>query len=247
MTSGSHLFQEIVELFLPRGCLGCGERLPPEEGEGLICAMCRVRLVPPTPPTCARCQVPKGTGDPRGEECLECRDWPEILRDARTAVTMGPTAGSIVHALKYRGWSQLASFMADRMARDPVWHLGGVILVPVPTTRWRRRTRGYNQAALLAKALSDLWSVPVVEGLDRRGGRTQVRLNPRERLENVQGAFSFREASRSHIQDREVILIDDVLTTGATALSAARALESGSPAGIHLRTFARALPFAPEG
>lgn len=188
-----------------------------------------------------------GTGTAQGEVCLECRDWPEVLRSARAAVTLGPTAGALVHALKYRGWSQLAEFMAERMARDPVLQMGPTVIVPVPTTRWRRRNRGYNQAALLAETLSRIWSIPLVEALARRGGRTQVRLSSRERQENVQGAFVFDEKFRSHIRDREVILVDDVLTTGATARSAVRALESGTKGGIHLRTFARALPFAPEG
>jgi ComF family protein len=247
LTSESHLLQEIVDLFLPRGCLGCGERIPPEEGRYLVCAPCRARLLPPTPPTCPRCQVPRGTGNPQGEECLECQDWPSELRSAKAAVTLGPTAGALVHALKYGGWSDLAGFMAQRMSREPTGWSGSAVLVPVPTTGWRRRVRGYNQAALLAQALSNFWSLPVEEALERRGGRTQVSLGPRERRENVQGAFCFRQKSRSQIRDQEVILIDDVLTTGATALSAVRALKPGNPAGIHLRTFARALPFALQG
>jgi ComF family protein len=159
-------------------------------------------------------------------------------------VTLDSTAGGLVHALKYRGWDGLAAFMADRMASEPVGHLHEPVLVPVPTTSWRRRTRGYNQAELLARALAREWSLPVLTVLRRRAGRTQVRLSPRERKENVQGSFSYLEDPGSPIRGREVILIDDVLTTGATALSAVQALESGEPAGIHLRTFARALPFS---
>lgn len=149
-----------------------------------------------------------------------------------------------MHALKYHGWSELAEFMAGRMARDPVKHHEDPVIVPVPTTRWRRRIRGYNQAGVLARALARHWELPVREVLRREGGRTQVNLAPRERLANVQGAFRLRTDSISPIRDREVILVDDVLTTGATALAASRALEGAGPSGIHLRTFARALPFA---
>ena len=153
----------------------------------------------------------------------------------------------MVHALKYRGWAELAEFMAERMSREAFSHLKDPVLVPVPTTKWRRRTRGYNQAAILARALARRCSLPMVEALLRRGGRTQVRLGPREREANVQGAFSIKVDFRSHIRGREVILIDDVLTTGATAASAAQALVFGDPQSVHLRTFARALPFAPKG
>jgi len=240
----SALVDELVELFLPRGCLGCGERIPPEERNGLICPSCRSRLRTPPSPTCPRCQAPKGTGHALEEQCLECVDWPPVLRSARAAVLLGPTARSMVHALKYRGWAELAAFMAERMSREAYSDFEDPILVPVPTTKWRRRTRGYNQAAVLARALSLERSLPIVEAIQRRGGRSQVRLGPREREANVQGAFSLKEKFRSHIRGREVILIDDILTTGATAASAARALESGGVRAVHLRTFARALPFA---
>ena len=152
-----------------------------------------------------------------------------------------------MHALKYRGWAELAEFMAERMSREAFSHLEDPVLVPVPTTSWRRRTRGYNQATILAQALARRSSLPKVEALLRGGGRTQVRLGPREREANVQGAFSLQVDFRSHIRGREVILIDDVLTTGATAVSAAKALAPGDPRSVHLRTFARALPFAPKG
>jgi len=243
----STLLHDLVELLLPKGCLGCGERIPPEEKNGLICPPCRSRLRQPPAPTCPRCQAPKGTGHPLHEECLECQDWPPVLQSARAAVLLCPTAGSMVHALKYRGWAELAEFMAERMSREAFSHLKDPVLVPVPTTKWRRRTRGYNQAAILARALARRCSLPMVEALLRRGGRTQVRLGPREREANVQGAFSIKVDFRSHIRGREVILIDDVLTTGATAASAAQALVFGDPQSVHLRTFARALPFAPKG
>jgi len=153
----------------------------------------------------------------------------------------------MVHALKYRGWAELAEFMAEGMSKEGFSKMGDPVLVPVPTTSWRRRTRGYNQAAILAEALARRCSIPVVEALLRRGGRTQVRLGPREREANVHGAFSIDVDFRSRMRGREVILIDDVLTTGATAVSAARALASGDPRSVHLRTFARALHFARSG
>jgi ComF family protein len=156
-------------------------------------------------------------------------------------------AGALVHALKYRGWDGLADLLARMMV--PYLPQGPIdpILVPVPTTTRRRRTRGYNQAALIAEGVARRSSLHLVGALRRGEGRTQVSLGPRERAINVQGAFDLEETSRSRIRGREVILIDDVLTTGATAMAVARILESGGVASVRLLTFARSLPFSETG
>jgi ComF family protein len=162
-------------------------------------------------------------------------------------VILDEVAGALVHALKYRGWNGLADFMARMMVPDvPRGHPHPVV-VPVPTTPWRRRTRGYNQAALLAEGVARRTTLLLVEALRRGEGRTQVDLGPRERASNVRGAFTLAEDLRSLIRGREVILVDDVLTTGATAMAAARALESGGVARVRLLTFARSLPFTERG
>lgn len=242
MTAGS-LARDLVDLFLPRACLGCGERIPPEESEGLVCVRCRGGLRPPSPPLCERCSFPLGTGRPPGEPCPECARWDSALVFARSSVILDPAATALVHALKYNGWREIAEFMSGRMERDFPRGFLDPVLVPVPTTARRRWTRGYNQAALLAEGLSGRCSIPYVDGLLRPDGRTQVRLGPRERQSNVQGAFVCRDDSRSLIRGREVILIDDVLTTGATALAATSALVAGGAVSVGLLTFARSLPY----
>jgi len=105
------------------------------------------------------------------------------------------------------------------------------------------RERGYNQAALLARRFAEATGRRCVEALARReGGRTQVSLTPEERRHNVRRAFRIREESVPSFAGRELLLIDDVLTTGATASAAAEALERGHVSGVTLLTFARALP-----
>lgn len=243
MKAGS-LARDLADLLLPRGCLACDERIPPEEGEGLVCQRCRIGLRSPTPPFCPRCHVPLGTGYPDGEECLECQRWPPFLVSARSAVILDQTASALVHALKYEGWRELADFMAARMEIHLPQTRPSPLLVPVPTTPWRRWVRGYNQAALLAGALSNRTSVPMADPLRRPGGRTQVRLGPRDRQRNVEGAFQLPVDARSLIRGREVILVDDVLTTGATALAAASTLVSEGVDSVRLLTFSRSLPFS---
>jgi len=121
------------------------------------------------------------------------------------------------------------------------------VVVPIPTTSRRRRMRGYNQARVLAEVVARELGVARVEALDSPSGGTQGRLGPRERRSNVRGSFRVTPSSFSRIRASGVILIDDVLTTGATALSAASALEEKGAKSVHLLTFARALPFGPEG
>jgi ComF family protein len=235
--------RSLFDLFLPRGCLACGDRIPPEEREGLVCGRCRSRLRGPPPPHCDRCQIPLGTGGVGGEDCPECSTWSAALSRTRSAVVLDPVAGAMVHALKYRGWSELAEVMARRMTSAMPQTPPGEILVPVPTTPWRRRTRGYNQAELLARALGRALSLPTVAALYRESGRTQVHLGPRERLANVRSAFAVRKGIRSRIRGRDVIVVDDVLTTGATANAAATTLVSGGAASVRVVTFARSLPY----
>lgn len=156
---------------------------------------------------------------------------------------MEPPADALVHGLKYGGWPSLAEIMGRRMAAVSGLGRTDPIVVPVPTTARRRRLRGYNQARVLAEVVARELGVPVVEALDRPRGRTQVKLGTRERQANVMGTFRVLPVVGSRIRGSEVILVDDVLTTGATGKSAASALAGGGVASVDLLTFARALPF----
>ncbi len=169
-----------------------------------------------------------------------------MIAAARAATVLADPADRIVHGLKYQGWSAVAGVMAGLMrlrsipldlASEPY------TIVPVPTTPRRRRRRGYNQATLLAQALSELVGRPMLEALDRPVERpTQVSLPPDQRLANVQNTLVARDEARARLGGRTVLLVDDVLTTGATALEAARTLISAGAEHIYLGTFARTLP-----
>jgi ComF family protein len=160
---------------------------------------------------------------------------------------METPADALVHALKYEGWRSLGEFMGRRMAAVCRPVSGDPIAVPTPTTPRRRRIRGYNQAEVLADVVARELGIPLVRALDRPKGGTQVRSGPMERRRNVEGSFQVLPSARSRIRGREVILIDDVLTTGATAVSAAGALGEKGARSVRLVTFARALPFGSEG
>ena len=208
----------------------------------VICPACESALREPPWPRCDRCHFPRGTGRSPGVACLECSDWPGALAGARTsAVLEPPPAATLVHALKYGGWRALARPMGARIAR--LCSLAGRVVVPVPTTRARAERRGYNQAALLAAAYARALGSPLLEALAQtRDGPSQVALPPDQRRSNVDGVFVVRSAAAVELAGREVALVDDVLTTGATAGAAAHALERAGAAGVIVVTFVRALP-----
>jgi len=176
-----------------------------------------------------------------------CRDWPSALSFARHAHVLAPPADTLVHALKYQGWRELAGPMAEAMARAPLPQCpreARRTVVPVPTTAARVRTRGYNQALLLAEGVARQLGLELLEGLRRqRGSVTQVALHPSERRANVRGAFAVREDADSRLRGAHVLLVDDVLTTGATAVAAAMELARVGVSEVTLLTYARALPF----
>jgi ComF family protein len=246
----SAVLRDLSQFFLPVACVACRSAVPPELN-GPLCVGCRTRLKSVPGPRCRRCGFPLGTNQPvagtadrlpHQDDCSECREWPDELTSARTAVALLPPADAVIHGLKYEGWTGLAPVMAERMVRV-ARGLDVDLVVPVPTSTRRRRKRGYNQAELLARELAERLHLPFWDLLARRkDGPTQVSLPPDQRLANVRNAFAVKGEGRARVVDRSVLLVDDVLTTGATAGEVARTLVSAGATAVHLRAFARALP-----
>jgi ComF family protein len=224
---------EVERWLLPPACLLCDAPIPEREGDALICSICRVRWRPVPHPVCDRCGQPT-FGD---LECRICSEWPPGLARVRSAVWLEDGAHDAVHQLKYEGWWRAAEAMADAMlALEPL--TGQVCLIPVPLGPRRLRTRGYNQSERLASGIA------ARTGLDlrtdvlwrRRDTGTQTALTPDARRANVAGAFAAAGAS-----GLQVVLVDDVFTTGATLAAAAAALHGAGAARVEAVTFARAV------
>ncbi|MFP4623466.1 MAG: ComF family protein [Gemmatimonadota bacterium] len=150
-----------------------------------------------------------------------------------------------MHQLKYRGWQNLATLMADRMARvalPPDVRGEAGLVVPVPTTALRIRQRGYNQAEVLARALVRRTHRTVFCALQRGAGTSsQTTLQPAARLANVAGAFSLAAGTENDIAGEHLLLVDDVLTTGATVTACTAALVEAGARCVSVLTFARAV------
>lgn len=228
------------DLLLPRVCAACGRPLQTGD-EGVICGRCWSRIDPLPAPQCARCGHPVSPA--RG--CEWCPLLPPFVRAVRSACSATSGAGpAIIAALKYDGWTAAADGMAERMARL-AWPLDVLeeraAVVPVPLAVPRARERGYNQSELLARGVARRWGVPVwTECVVRaRGTATQTRLTPDERRRNVCGAFRAVPGT-VNFRGAHLVLIDDVVTTGATLNECATALYTAGARIVSYVTFGRA-------
>ena len=228
-----------LDVALPPQCASC--RAPLGDGAGL-CAACWSKLSLIEPPYCARLGIPFTYDPGPGLLSMEAIANPPAYDRARAAVRYDEIARALVLAFKYGDRLDLAPMMGRWMARA-----GGALLpnadalIPVPL-HWRRLwARRFNQSAALARAISEISGVPVVDGALRRVRATpqQVGLSKPERADNVQGAFRVPRDRKSEISSRRLILIDDVLTSGATVDTCARALLRAGAAHVDVLVFAR--------
>jgi ComF family protein len=242
----AHLAKLALDVALPTLCIACRE---PVEGDG-VCAACWGKLAFIAPPYCPKLGIPF-VYDP-GPELLsmEAIANPPAYARARAAVRYDEVARTLVHALKYHDRTDLAPIMGRWMARAGRELLDGAdLLVPVPL-HWRRGfSRRYNQSGALARAIARHSGVQLNGNVLRRVRATeqQVGLSRSQRASNVQGAFQVSADRRPDVQGRRIILVDDVLTTGATVDACARALLRAKAAGVDVLVFARVVegPRAP--
>jgi len=227
-----------LDIALPMQCVACRE---PVAGDG-VCAACWSRLSFIAPPYCSRLGIPF-VYDP-GPDILSMQAIAALpaYHRARAAVRYDEVARTLVHHLKYHDRTDLAPTMGRWMARTGAELLDEAdLLVPVPL-HWRRGfSRRFNQSGALAKAIGRAGGVPVAPDALRRIRPTehQIGLSRAQRATNVQGAFKVPPARRHEVQGRRIVLIDDVLTSGATADACARALLRAKAAQVDLLVFAR--------
>ena len=241
-----------LDLIFPAFCpaceapLGVGRRDP-------LCGTCWTEIPRLDPPLCARCGVPLAAGacgtsrewgglegvQAPSNWCLGCRVDPPAFDRARGAGLYAGPLRQALHALKFHGKRALARPLAAliREQCESVLAPDADALVPVPLARARLRERGFNQAELIADRLGALLDLPVRRRWLARVRETdpQTDLAAAERRTNVRGAF----VASSNVAGRYVVLVDDVLTTGATCRECARALRAAGARQIDVVTVAR--------
>jgi ComF family protein len=210
-------------MFFPPWCIGCGR-----EG-GYLCDACRRQLPFISPPICSICGRPLTVDN----TCPGCIGPQAKIDGIRAPFLFGGVIRQAIHELKYRNLkaiaSLLAGFLHDYLIENP---LQGDVVVPVPIHRKRHRERGYNQSSLIARKLSTMSGLPLVEDCLIRKINTQPQVrttSAAERRQNIADAFTCVDR---RLAAKQILLIDDVSTSGATLNACATALKDSGAASV---------------
>ncbi len=228
-----------LDLLLPPLCLACDARVTEH---GTLCAKCWSDIQFIAAPYCGTCGAPFDTPVGEGEICAACLTNPPIYAAARSAMLYDDASKRLILGFKHGDRIHMVHTLAGWMQRagHELWQDADLIM-PVPLHRWRLFKRRYNQAALLAKSLGEATGKHVlVDGLLRlKPTPTQGHRNRKERQANVKGAFGINPHHLTAIKDKNIILIDDVLTTGATLNECSRTLLDAGAKSVKTLTLAR--------
>lgn len=220
--------EALADLFYPQWCLSCDGRT-----SDILCRACFDALPRVGAPICTRCGLPSAFETP---VCGACKNVDFGFESARAYLRYEGVGKEIVHALKYRGHTRVVEKLAAPLLARAIEDIGPFdAVVPVPLHRSRLRKRGFNQAALLARGVAARINAPVSDTLQVvRSTRDQVELSAAERRANVAGAF----AAKARVRGR-LLLVDDVLTTGATLGACADTLLHAGAGEVHALTLCR--------
>lgn len=239
--AGGVLLRLAGDVVYPPSCLACRKATASRD---TLCAQCWATMRFIERPFCERLGTPFDVDlDAPGLLSPDAIAHPPAFSRARAVARFddGPSR-QLVHRLKYGDRLELAGTMGAWMARAGADLLVDAdVLVPVPLHRRRLAARRFNQSALLARAIGRATGVPIAQEALTRGKATasQVGLSRTQRQLNLQGAFAVGPNGRVAVEGRAVVLVDDVLTSGATANAAARALLRGGAKRVDVLVFAR--------
>ncbi len=239
MATVAGIWRLALDVVYPPRCPACQLNVA---AEGNFCAECFRKLHAIDAPFCACCGIPFVVAAEENMHCPECLETPPEFDVARAELVYDGISAPLISALKFHDqWAGLPRYvqMMLRLGK-PIAH-GADIIVPVPL-HWRRLLRRkFNQSALLAFGVGDAMGLPCDTGLLKRVSYTkpQMRLDRKTRLQNVKKAFAATEKASAMLQGKVVLLVDDVVTTGATANACAKVLKAAGAREVRVLALAR--------
>lgn len=238
----------LIDLVYPPYCPGCDRELLADDANGErlpLCHICEGKLEPLLEPFCGICgqSFESGTARENGFRCSNCGGRKFDFEFAIAPYLARGLLRDMVHRFKFGRSAPLRRPLGSLMARvfdDP--RLSGTdwVLIPVPIHRRRQRHRTFNQAAELAEILAEKTGFPLVPALRRRVFTPpQSRLNRQQRMENLRQAIAPVPSRLAHIRDRDILLVDDIFTTGSTGQACASVLKQAGARKVVVITLAR--------
>jgi len=230
----------VVDLIFPPRCPLCGEGLSAQDG---LCSSCWNELAIPGEPACTMCSRPFAESVAHGAICAPCMADPPRHDGIAAATLYNDTSRRLVLALKHGKRIALAPMMARLIASKLAFVDENWLIVPVPLHRWRLWRRGYNQAALLAREIARLRGAELTVDALRRSKATPVLggLGRKARARALKGAIAVDRKRRSKLRGAKVVLVDDVLTSGATSSACVSTLKRAGAQKVVVACFARVL------
>ncbi len=231
----------LVDLVFPPRCPVCGAGIAQQDG---LCATCWNDLVIPGEPACAACQRPFASDSmAEGAICAPCLAQPPRHDGIAAGALYNHTARKLVLAFKHGRRIALAPMLARLIAARLPPMEGEWLVAPVPLHRWRLWHRGFNQAVLLAAEIARLTGAELmVDGLERRKRTPALGgLGRKARMRTLQGAIAVDSRRRARLRGAQVLLVDDVLTSGATSDACVTALKRAGATRVVVACFARVL------
>ena len=220
--------EPLLDLIFPRTCAGCGR-----EG-GYLCDECEAAIPRLEPPQCSACSTPS-----RSPLCAWCKAANQPFNGITAPYRWTGVVKELVYSLKYRNVRASAPRLADLMsAHLSDKRIAADLIVPVPLHPSRERERGYNQSELLARGISKSTGIPMTNGLLARTRNTPPQVSmttPEERRRNVVGAFE----CVGDVAGVRMLLIDDVVTTGATVAECSAQLQNTGAAAVWVLSLGR--------
>lgn len=239
---GHRIAEELKRLAMPSDCLICDEKV--RTGLAGICEDCRFELIDNAGLACRRCAMPVGPFGGREGGCDECSGR---KLGFNSAIALGPYQGPIRHLclrLKRVGGAWLAPALIDVLIgarRGELQEIGAAAIVPVPLHPWRKFRRKYDQSSSLARALADRLDLPMIPLLRRTRQESALwKVGRTDRHRLMRGIFEADPAKAGPIVGRPVLLVDDILTSGATSGAASRALKRVGASSVTAVVIARA-------